>query len=240
MDSLVDSLVDTSPVLQVSVCSLGWAEVTPTGLVITNPNFGWEEYDGGVQSLLALGNASQWALGDAYNAGLFRFAHEHKDPSQVFSARNVRFKTLQNYAWVCNRYTFHQRRYPPSFTHHSIIAKLEPTLRDMWLVEAVRAVTGWDVSMWELIKVGERRLNLMRAFNAREGVGKQADTKPAKLLVPLQGGPTDGVIVTDGELEQAKALYYQMAGWDENGIPTRAKLKELGLGWLADTLPLDQ
>jgi len=104
------------------------------------------------------------------------------------------------------------------------------------LVDAVRAVTGWDFSMWELMKVGERRLNLMRAFNAREGVGKQADTKPAKLLAPLQGGPTDGVIVTDDELEQAKTLYYQMAGWDENGQPTRAKLEELGLGWLADTL----
>jgi len=38
------------------------------------------------------------------------------------------------------------------------------------LVDAVHAVTGWDFSMWELMKVGERRLNLMRAFNAREDV----------------------------------------------------------------------
>ena len=106
------------------------------------------------------------------------------------------------------------------------------------LVDAVHAVTGWDFSMWELMKVGERRLNLMRAFNAREGVGKEADTKPAKLLVALQGGPTDGVVVTDEELERAKALYYRMAGWDENGRPNRAKLEELGLGWLADKLGL--
>ena len=104
------------------------------------------------------------------------------------------------------------------------------------LVDAVRAVTGWNFSMWELMKVGERRLNLMRAFNAREGVGEEADTKPAKLLVPLQDGPTDGVVVTDEELEQAKALYYRMSGWDENGRPTRAKLEELGLSWLADEL----
>ena len=106
------------------------------------------------------------------------------------------------------------------------------------LVDAVRAVTGWNFSMWELMKVGERRLNLMRAFNAREGVGKEADTKPAKLLIALQGGPTDGVVVTDEELEQAKALYYRMAGWDETGRPNRAKLEELGLGWLADKLGL--
>ena len=104
------------------------------------------------------------------------------------------------------------------------------------LVDAVCATTGWDFSMWELMKVGERRLNLMRAFNARENVGTEADTKPDKLLVALQGGPTDGVVVTDEELERAKALYYQMAGWNENGIPIRAKLEELGLGWLASEL----
>ena len=105
-------------------------------------------------------------------------------------------------------------------------------------VEVVRAVTGWNVSLWELMKVGERRLNLLRAFNAREGVGAEADTVPLKLLVPLQGGPSDGVAVTAEEVEAAKALYYQMAGWDEDGRPTRAKLEELALGWVADELGL--
>ncbi|MBE9507806.1 MAG: aldehyde ferredoxin oxidoreductase family protein, partial [Chloroflexi bacterium] len=45
-------------------------------------------------------------------------------------------------------------------------------------VEAVRAATGWNVSLWELMKVGERAVNLQRAFNAREGVGAEADTVP--------------------------------------------------------------
>jgi aldehyde:ferredoxin oxidoreductase len=106
------------------------------------------------------------------------------------------------------------------------------------LAEAVRSVTGWNVSLWELMKVGERRLNLLRAFNAREGVGAEADTMPPKLLIPLQGGASDGMAVTAEEVEQAKAIYYQMAGWDERGCPTRAKLEELGLGWVADELGL--
>jgi aldehyde:ferredoxin oxidoreductase len=106
------------------------------------------------------------------------------------------------------------------------------------LVEAVRSVTGWNVSLWELMKVGERRLNLLRAFNAREGVGAEADTVPSKLLIPLQGGASDGMAVTAEEVEQAKAIYYQMAGWDETGRPTRAKLEELALGWVADELGL--
>jgi aldehyde:ferredoxin oxidoreductase len=106
------------------------------------------------------------------------------------------------------------------------------------IVEAVRAATSWNVSLWELMKVGERRLNLLRAFNAREGAGAEADTLPPKLLIPLQGGVSDGMAVAAGEVEAAKALYYQMAGWDEDGRPTRAKLEELALGWVADELGL--
>lgn len=106
------------------------------------------------------------------------------------------------------------------------------------LVDAVRGVTGWNVSLWELMKVGERRLNLLRAFNAREGVGAEADTVPQKLLIPLQGGASDGVAITAEEVETAKALYYRMACWDENGRPTRAKLAELGLDWVVDELKL--
>jgi aldehyde:ferredoxin oxidoreductase len=104
------------------------------------------------------------------------------------------------------------------------------------MVETVRAVTGWNVSLWELLKVGERRVNMLRAFNTREGVGAEADTISPKLLSPLQGGASDGVAVTADEVEAAIALYFQMAGWDEDGHPTRAKLEELALGWLADEL----
>jgi aldehyde:ferredoxin oxidoreductase len=106
------------------------------------------------------------------------------------------------------------------------------------LVEAVRAITGWNVTLWELMKLGERRINLLRAFNAREGVGIEADTLPLKIQTPLEGGATDGVAVSASEFEGARALYYQMNGWDEDGFPTRAKLYELALGWVADELGL--
>lgn len=106
------------------------------------------------------------------------------------------------------------------------------------LVEAVRAITGWGANLWELMQAGERRLNLLRAFNAREGVGAEADTLPLKIQAPLKGGATDGVAVTAEEFEKARTLYYQMAGWDEQGHPTRAKLEELSIGWAADELGL--
>ena len=101
-------------------------------------------------------------------------------------------------------------------------------------IDALRAITGWNVSVWELMKVGERRLNMLRAFNAREGVGIEADTLPHKLTVPLQGGATDGEAVTEDEFEEARALYYEMVGWDDEGYPTPAKLKELGLGQIVE------
>ncbi len=103
-------------------------------------------------------------------------------------------------------------------------------------VELVQCATGWDTSLWELMKAGERRLNLMRAFNAREGIGREADALPKRIFEPLQGGgPTAGHTIDAAEMERAKEFYYRLAGWDPlTGYPTRAKLAELDLGWLAD------
>ena len=46
------------------------------------------------------------------------------------------------------------------------------------LVEYIRAVTGWDASLWEFLKVGECANNMMRIFNNREGFTKEDDTLP--------------------------------------------------------------
>ena len=79
---------------------------------------------------------------------------------------------------------------------------------------------------------------MLRAFNAREGVGAEADTIPPKVVQPLRGGPSDGIAVSEEEVEEAKETYYRMADWDDEGRPTRSKLEELALGWLADELDL--
>jgi aldehyde:ferredoxin oxidoreductase len=105
------------------------------------------------------------------------------------------------------------------------------------LADAVRAITGWEITVDELLRVGERRLNLMRAFNAREGIGREADTLPQKLQKPLVGGESDGFFVTEEEVEQAKDWYYALAGWDvPTGTPKRQKLEALDIKWVADQL----
>ena len=101
------------------------------------------------------------------------------------------------------------------------------------MVDVVQAVTGWDVTLEELQRVGERRLNMMRAFNAREGFTRENDRLPKKLEKALVGGASDGVFLSQEDLENAKDVYYKMAGWDiETGIPKDAKLAELGLEWI--------
>ena len=102
------------------------------------------------------------------------------------------------------------------------------------LVEIVNAITGWNVSLWELMLLGKRRVNLMRAFNAREGAGREADTFPEKMSKPLSGGPTDGVFIPKGKVTAALSMYYEMAGWDKDGKPKQSTLEELGLGWITN------
>jgi aldehyde:ferredoxin oxidoreductase len=106
------------------------------------------------------------------------------------------------------------------------------------MVELVRAVTGWDVRLDELMKAGERRLNLLRVFNAREGFTRKEDVLPKKFFKPLEGsGPTAGVAIDPGEFEAALDLYYDILGWSGDGVPTTARLEALGLAWLIDQLP---
>jgi aldehyde:ferredoxin oxidoreductase len=102
------------------------------------------------------------------------------------------------------------------------------------MVEILNAATGWDIDVQEILDVGERRLNMMRAFNAREGFTRDDDTLPAKFYKPLQGkGPSAGVALDQAELEKAKEAYYNFAGWDaETGNPSQENLRALGLDWI--------
>jgi len=102
------------------------------------------------------------------------------------------------------------------------------------MAELMTAVTGWETTIADVQRIGERRLNLMRAFNAREGAGRDLDTLPVRLFdEPLKGGVSDGILIPRAELEAALDDYYELAGWDvATGIPTRAKLEELGVSWV--------
>jgi len=108
-------------------------------------------------------------------------------------------------------------------------------LRDM-----INNITGWDVTIDELLQVGERRLNMLRAFNAREGIDRDQDKLPEKMFKKaLKGGKSDGLKVEQAEFEASLDEYYRQNDWDvETGTPTRHKLETLDLAWVADELKL--
>ena len=104
------------------------------------------------------------------------------------------------------------------------------------LLEIISSTTGWRTSWFELMKVGERSINMARIFNMREGFTSQDDILPEVFFKNFQGGPLDGKFAINKEdFEKAIRLRYELMGWDaDTGIPTPVKLIELGLDWLID------
>lgn len=94
----------------------------------------------------------------------------------------------------------------------------------------IYAVTGWEIDDRELLRVGERIVNLERLFNLREGISRRDDTLPERYLKrPMPEGPSKGNIV---ELEPMLDRYYELRGWNaRTGIPERKKLEELNLAY---------
>ena len=94
----------------------------------------------------------------------------------------------------------------------------------------VRAITGWDVTVEELERVGERVINLERSFNVREGVRRAADVLPWRVMhEPIPDGPSAGMYCPPPELAAMLDRYYSIRGWDGDGVPTQERLASLGL-----------
>jgi aldehyde:ferredoxin oxidoreductase len=88
----------------------------------------------------------------------------------------------------------------------------------------------WSVTAKEIRLIGERALNLTRLFNIREGFTRRDDTLPPRLFnQPASRGPSKGQVVDKAAFEKMLDEYYQCMGWDNNGVPTEEKLKELGI-----------
>jgi aldehyde:ferredoxin oxidoreductase len=105
------------------------------------------------------------------------------------------------------------------------------------LLGILNAATGWKMTMKEYMQVGERALDLTRAFNAREGLTRKDDQLPKRLMEPLPDGQFAGEAFTQDILDSMLDNYYELRGWDKKtGIPTRAKLESMSLKSVADEL----
>jgi aldehyde:ferredoxin oxidoreductase len=86
--------------------------------------------------------------------------------------------------------------------------------------------TGMNLKYAEMVKVGERITNIERLFNLREGYTRKEDDLPERFLEPLHEGQSKGQT-----FDAARMLdnYYKLRGWDDQGVPTKEKLRSLSL-----------
>jgi aldehyde:ferredoxin oxidoreductase len=100
------------------------------------------------------------------------------------------------------------------------------SLRDEAALTA--ALTGWEITADRLALAGERIVNAERLINLRLGASLADDDLPDHFVedrVP-DAGPTQGMTV---DIEQLRRDFYEVMGWDEDGVPRPEKLRELGL-----------
>lgn len=96
--------------------------------------------------------------------------------------------------------------------------------------EFLTSVTGRTCSPEDIEFVGERIWNLTRLYNLREGITRQDDDLPYRIRAEaLEDPPAAGCKLSQRDLDTMLDEYYRLRGWDVNGVPSAAKLAELGL-----------
>ncbi|MEM0350231.1 MAG: aldehyde ferredoxin oxidoreductase C-terminal domain-containing protein, partial [Archaeoglobaceae archaeon] len=131
-----------------------------------------------------------------------RFANEGKG---ILTAKVQNFTELFNAATMC------------------AFMPITPTM----LAEMLKFATGIEFTVECLAKIGERILTLKRLYDLKCGIGAKEDRLPKIVLQPLEGGSGGNV----PDVEKQVREYYDFRKWI-NGIPSKEKLRELGLDWV--------
>ncbi len=98
------------------------------------------------------------------------------------------------------------------------------------MLDGIKAVTGVNFGVDDLMLAGERIYNLERLFNAREGLSRKDDYLPYRVTHdPISNGVSKGNFVSEEELQHMLDEYYLVRGWSKNGIPTKMQLLRVGL-----------
>ncbi|NQW16968.1 MAG: aldehyde ferredoxin oxidoreductase family protein [Chloroflexi bacterium] len=105
-------------------------------------------------------------------------------------------------------------------------------------VEIIAAATGWSYTAHEALQLGERVATLGRIFNLREGIDSSQDELPKRFFNGTKSGGLKNGGIDKEKMDEAVHTMYAMMGWDEHtGVPTRAKLAELGISWAEEEIP---
>ena len=103
---------------------------------------------------------------------------------------------------------------------------------DLW-----NLATGFDHTVESYLQVGERIWNLIRLFNLREGLIQSDDNLPSRFFNDsFSEGPAKGKVLSERDFKESMKEYYTLRGWNEKGIPTKEKLKELNISKYAGSI----
>jgi aldehyde:ferredoxin oxidoreductase len=108
-----------------------------------------------------------------------------------------------------------------------------------WYPKFLKAAAGLDFSATRIDELGDRFYALMRAYWVRETYnwGREMDTPPARWFEePFTQGEFKGSSLDKSKYEQMLSWYYELRGWDENGVPDMGTLEKLGLEDVAEEL----
>ncbi len=98
------------------------------------------------------------------------------------------------------------------------------------MADLFESATGIPMDVDKLMLAGERILTLERAFNLREGLRKEDDTLPRRMFdEEIPSGPSKGRRVSEEAFNKLLEEYYELHGWDSNGIPRTETMNSLGL-----------
>lgn len=153
--------------------------------------------------------------------GVADIGYEKPLPRQEATGKGAMVARIQDYAGLFNSLKVCQ------FIMSGILG------RD--LVMYLNLTTGWDVTLDELLTIGERASNLKRMYNVRIGQSRRDDALPRRILHEQlhDGGAGNYTPPFETMLNE----YYAARGWDADGLPTPETLGRLGLGWTIRDLP---
>lgn len=102
-------------------------------------------------------------------------------------------------------------------------------LKDDTIANMLSCATGKPYTSSDLVTIGERGSLIERAYNVREGLRREWDTLPSRLLNdPVPDGPNAGQTVEN--FNELIDDFYQVCGWDlVTGAPTEESIKKYGL-----------
>jgi len=120
---------------------------------------------------------------------------------------------------------------------------LEVSLDLDYYLKFLKCATGITYSWEDIHEIANRIYTLIRAFWVREysaegrGWGRYMDIPPLRWFEePLSKGPLKGSKLEMKGYEQMLNTYYDLRGWDYNGVPRKSTLTKLGLGYVTTEL----